>query len=302
MNIYVFNPQYVKISTLNYLCKIFKVKSVYNLIQDDYVDEYISNLNCEVAYNIRKTNFYNKDAAWKQGVYNFVDTVFSKKNSDFYYDAVDVQNSTWNPFYNIKHCGVINVMVFHNKHTPSFYDRLFELNIEEDFVAYSRNIINKNWDLHREEYSIENILVGLNINCFLAPIKGGSYRYKPFVNRYDKTYYIWHRFLMRNKVTDKEFDPTLKFILNSYRRDFLNNSKETIYYRDFVNEMLTEEGIRKRKEFQDEYENYLEEEARRAEEEARLEAEAEDWDFQLKSMIDEFNSEMNDHEAWPNID
>ena len=298
MNIYMFNPQYVKTSTLNYLCKIFKVKSVYNLIQDDYVDEYISNLNCKVVYNIRNTNFYNKDAAWKQGVYNFVDTVFSKKNSDFYYDAVDIQNSKANPFYNIKHCGVINVMVLHNKHMPDTYEYLYELKIEEDFIAYARNIIMKNWGLHSDDYSIGNILVGLNINCFISPIKGSSYYYRPFVNRYDNTYYKWCSLLLRSKRSGKEFDPTAKFILDSYRKDFLNNSKEPIK----VKYLLTEDGKKARLNFHYNYKLDLEYRAQIEGERAEAEAEVSDWKYELKSMRDEFNSEMNDHEAWSNID
>ena len=298
MNIYVFNPQYVKTSTLNYLCKIFKVKSVYNLIQDDYVDSYISNLNCEVAYNIRKTNFYNKDAAWKQGVYKFLDTI-ADRDKEIYEDVVDMKNSRWHPFYNIEHCGVINVMVFHNKHEPNFNEYLYELEIEEDFVAYARNILTKyNYKIAD---SIGRILVGLNINCFLLPIKGGSYRYTPLFNRYDERYYKWIRFL-RKSTDGREFDPTLQFIVRSYRRDFLNDSKEKINFRDFFYELLTEEGIKARKQFQNSYEGHLEYMAQIEADEAEAQIEVEEWNYQLKCMRDEFNSEMNDHEAWPNID
>lgn len=294
MNIYIFNPQYVKIDCLNYLFRVLKVKTVYNFISDEYIEPYVLNSDCDVVFDIRKYNQLEETEAWENGVYHFINQIsvpiyspdgklVSREIKD---EVVDRANSNWNAVHNINNCGVINAMVLHNKYYIPF-DINGVAGIQMDFVALANNIIKKYTNIGDE---IKDILVGVLIPKFVCPKYGVTYRYIPKtgINKWVKTI----------NTNRRPFNQIGGFVLRSFRNDIQNQ----ITVDDFRGAVLTTDGYLQHNNEVTNYERWEEEEAARIEYEEWARVQQEDHDRYVEECNREFNSMMDDFDAWGNID
>lgn len=294
MNIYVFNPQYVKIDCLNYLYRVLKVKTVYNLVSDEYIEPYVLNSDCDVVFDIRRYNQSEETEAWKNGVYHLINQISvpiynpdgvlaSRELKD---DVVDRANSNWNAVHNINNCGVINVMVLHNKYYIPF-DINGVAGIQMDFVALTNNIMKKYTNIGDE---IKDILVGVLIPEFVCPGYGVTYIYIPKtgINRWVKTI----------NTNRRPFNHIGGFVFRTFRNDIQNQ----ITVDDFRKTVLTNDGYLQHNNRVTNYERSAEEEAARFEYEEWARVQQEDHDRFVEECNREFNSMMDDFDAWGNID
>ena len=294
MNIYIFNPQYVKIDCLNYLYRVLKVRTVYNLISDEYIEPYLLNSDCDVVFDIRKYNQPEETESWKNGVYQFINQIsvpiyspdgklVSRELKD---DVVDRANSNWNVAHNINNCGIINVMVLHNK-----YDIPFDINgvagVQMDFVALTNNIIKKYTNIGDE---IKEFLVGVLIPEFVCPKYGVTYRYIPKMG-FNK----WVRTINTNR---RPFNLIGGFVLRAYRKEILDGATAD----DFIKAALTNDGYLQHNNEVTSYERWEKEKAARLEYEEWARVQQEDHDIFVEECNREFNSMMDDFDAWGNID
>lgn len=294
MNIYIFNPQYVKIDCLNYLFRVLKVKTVYNFISDEYIEPYVLNSDCDVVFDIRKYNQSEETEAWENGVYHFINQIsvpiyspdgklVSREIKD---EVVDRANSNWNAVHNINNCGVINAMVLHNKYYIPF-DINGVAGVQMDFVALTNNIIKKYTNIGDE---IKEILVGVLIPEFVCPKYGATYRYIPKtgINK-------WVRTINTNR---RPFNLIGGFVLRAYRKEILDGATAD----DFIKAVLTTDGYLRHNNDVINYERWEEEEAARLEYEEWARVQQEDHDRFVEECNREFNSMMDDFDAWGNID
>lgn len=306
MNIFVFNPEWVKVDALEYLFKILKIDIVYNLIELDFITPFISDTNCNLEFDIRRLNRID-DESWKQGVYSFINRISTPIYSTerqlmgrrLKEELIDSEHSNVNPFYNLKNSSGKNVMVLHNKYKMPFSEYLQKLIMYKDFVAYARNLIMKYTDIG---HNISNSIVSVCINPFILPQAGTHFKYVPIVNSYKEiSHYEWRPFLMTSKTTGRRFCPIASHIIRSFREDY-GDGEQSITIEEIRNELLSEKGILRHQQFVANYDEFIEEDKEELQEEARMEERAErDREF-IEDCNRQFNSMMNDFDAWGNID
>lgn len=296
MNIYIFNPQYVKIDCLNYLYRVLKVKTVYNLVSDEYIEPYVLNSDCDVVFDIRKYNQSEETEAWKNGVYHLVNYISSPiYNSDgilvsreLKNDIIDREKSDWHSIRNINNCGMINVMVLYNKYQIPFSTNNNMVSISMDFVALTINIIKKYTNVADE---IKKLLVGVLIPEFICPQYGLSFQYDPLAVKNN-----WRRLIQTNNGRPLNFMGS--YIIRAYRNDFHHGATAD----DFRKAVLTTDGYLKHNNQVSNHERWEEEERARIEYEEWARVQQEDHDRYVEECNREFNSMMDDFDAWGNID
>ena len=304
MNIYVINPRYLKTDTFHSLCEMLKVSYIYNLIEDEYIDSYLSGSECKIDFNIRKLKKINENS-WKQGVYAFLDRVSipifenqSLVGRELKTEMIDLEHSNCNPVRNILYSNAVNVLVLQDHIVVTHdSDRIIMYISENDFVDYAQKIILKYTNIGK---NIRNAIVGVCIDEFLFPKYRRAFLYVPVFYKSGKIHHSeWLMNNLRNKQTKKVMHPMDGFIFNSFKKKLYSDRE---YDRKMLKELLSEEGYKALTKWIRNYRDDLREEQEYWERKWQDEQDAADAEWRYRDTMNEFRSMMDDCDAWGNID
>jgi hypothetical protein len=235
MNVYFFDPRFLKVERFPILLEILKVRRVIDLMSPSARNGICDLHNPKLIFSRQNLDLAT---ATKQAVYAFNEPICRGRieKGEFITEFVSrdlyVQSSAYNPIYNLENCNDDNVLVL-------IEQRRKDILVCNDFSRYSLNILRKyiGEDIYKDRICF--CWIDLTMNHVSIRYKGKYYSLQKEVENTDGSAHCYNPLLSYIDLKIRESyksNDLYSFLLNDLGMQKMENYLESLFRRELYSE------------------------------------------------------------------